>query len=127
MMKNWKPMTVTFLGGLLIGGVLGRSLSPWFFLNRMSPEKRMERKLDHFSRKLDLTRKQKEEVRVIFQTKSAQMKNLVAENQPKFEAVRKTAADDIRKILTPDQLVKFEAFHSKMEAKRKKNRPSVPF
>jgi Spy/CpxP family protein refolding chaperone len=115
MRQGMKGLIITFLFGLLIGGVIGRFMTPWHMMRNWSHEKREDRMLKHFSSKLALDPKQKDQVKEIFKAGRTEMDALTAEFRTKFSTLRTKTADDIRKILNPEQLDKFNKMHEKYE------------
>lgn len=124
---NWKNIFIGFLIGLLVGGGIGRFMSPWFFMKKRTPEEMDKRILMKFSRKLDLTSEQKEKIGLILKEKRSKMDVLLTEFRPRFDAVRSETADEIRQQLDQKQLKKFEEIHKKFEERLKNRRPPIPF
>ena len=95
--KKWQPIVLSLLIGFASGTVLGqwhaRQCFSRFWEKKGSShhgEKEMrERMLEHMSRELQLSEKQKQQVAAIFETKRPQMTALHAEMRSKFEALRK--------------------------------------
>lgn len=98
-MKKWGPSVLIFLAGLLLGMSFG-----WWGRAHHSPGRRLE----HFSKKLDLTSEQ-----------SAKVKTLMDEK-------RKSTKEEIRKILNPEQLKKYEQMEARREKRRKKRHGPPP-
>lgn len=73
--------------------------------------------LERMSQTLELTEDQKQKVREIFESHEPQMRQLHELAKPKFEAIRNATRAEIRKILTPEQLVKFEELNARMDAR----------
>lgn len=124
---NWKRMAVAFVAGLLFGTALGGwGLKCHLERRWHHGEKRYERMLEHFSRKLNLAPEQKKKVGAVLETKRQRMKALRAEIRPKFEGLRKATETDIRNILTPEQQVAFDKMQSERESRWKKRKGDHP-
>ena len=121
-----KYIVAGFLAGLLVGGIAGRFVSPWAH-RKMGPEKKEARILKRFTSELKLSAEQEEKVRAVLQEKHRQMEPLFKEVHSKFDLVRNSTADEIRKVLTPEQLPKFEAMHKRFEERRNKHRSHTSF
>jgi len=129
MMPNTK-FTVLFVTSLLLSFSLGATLGyfvphpPSFKEGRAHKsfgERDMKKKmLEKMSRKLDLTEDQKEKVRQIFETSAPSMRKLHELTKPRFDEIRNTARTEIRKILTPDQIIKFEELNARTDERMEK-------
>lgn len=121
MRQAWKHITVSLLTGMLIGAALSNL---WISRQRSHRhdrgEKRSSRMLKRFSSKLDLNPEQRKEVAAILKKKRVRIKELRAKIHPEFKSLRRTTREEIRGILNPEQLKKFERIHSKWEARWKK-------
>ena len=108
---------------LLIGFALGVVYGNWYtrenFHSRWKHGSMSQRMVERFSRELHLSSDQKKEVTAIFEAKRPQMVALQAEMKPKFEALRNSTQEEIRKILNPDQQKKLDELNAKMEERWK--------
>jgi len=116
-----KYVVIPFLAGLLVGGVLGRYFSPWHFYKRMPAGNQEERFLRRFSSELALSPTQKEEIRGILKSSREKTEKLLAEFRPKFDAIRASAAEEIKKLLSPEQQAKFDRLQEKHKRRMKKD------
>ena len=118
-----KYIIAAFCVGLLFGIAVGRFSARWWFRHHWGPptEKQLQRRLDRFSARLDLTAAQRTQVEAIFRTKREKMNALFEEIGPKLEAVRNSTTEEIRKLLTPEQQAKFDKFHAKHETEWKES------
>jgi hypothetical protein len=123
MKLSMKFAVVPFLAGLLAGSLLGRYASPWYFYRRAPAVNQEERFLKRFSSDLALSSQQKEEISAILKARRAETEKLLAEYRPKFEAVRTSTQDDIRKVLTPEQQKKFDKLLEKRHRGWKRGEP----
>ncbi len=84
-------------------------------------EKGMKKMMLHkLDKALALTEDQEQKVREIFAANEPKMRALHEEIRPKFNAIRDAARDEIRKILTPEQITKFEALNERMDERMKR-------
>jgi Spy/CpxP family protein refolding chaperone len=114
-----KAVILTFVLGLLVGGVTMKLVAHRLFFHPMMGEHRQDHMLNRLSSKLKLSPEQKEKVGAILTTAHQQMEALSKETGPKFEAIRNSTSDQIRSVLTPEQLTKFNEMHEKFDRKAK--------
>jgi len=108
----------TFLLGVLAGGA-GMLFYGW----RMGPPKGegvRERILDRMTRRLDLNPSQVEQIRAIMEHTGRRIDLLRRQHSPEYDAVRAEARDEMRKVLTPEQAVKFDEMVKKFEEHHKR-------
>ena len=121
MKLEWKQIIAAWVLGVLLGsfGTLRCAQfgfhGPWG-----NPEKFRKHMMDKFTRKLSLTSDQQQKVSVILDETRVKLDALRQESRPKFEAIRNSSKEEIRKILTPEQIGKFEIMSAEMDAKFKK-------
>ena len=115
-----------FLLGAALGGVLG-----YLFAHRSvnaanpplsEPEKRAHR-VQEFTKELSLTPQQAEQLDSILQQRHAESKVIRDQSDAQLDAVRQKGRAQVRAILTPDQLPKFEEFLKRIDEQRKLNGP----
>ena len=103
------------LGALLAGGVLG-------FTAERVMNGRHDRPPDirtvraRFARRLDLTAAQKAVVDSILDDRNRQMMELLKPQRPAMDSIRERARAQIRRILSPAQLVEYEAVIREQQA-----------
>ncbi|MEK7657445.1 MAG: hypothetical protein AAB412_06785, partial [Elusimicrobiota bacterium] len=107
MRLDWRQVLASLLIGLVLGSALGR-WTHWGCRGRWDDGKGYGRMVERFSRKLDLSPEQTARLEAILETKRLKMKALRTEVQPRFEEIRASAKDEIRGILSPEQLPRFE-------------------
>lgn len=111
---------------LLLGAVIGASWVQWrdhgCFMKPRDRDAMRQHMIEKLERKLDLNAEQRAQLEAIFEAKRPQMKAIRSEMRPKLDAVRKETREEIRKILNPDQLVKYEELNRKMDEHWKKMR-----
>lgn len=118
---KWHQIAIS----LLLGFALGTAFGQWHAIGQF--HKRWEKKGDmkqYFLEKLDrdlrLSTDQRKQIEAVFEAKHGEMLGLQAEFQPKFEALRRTAQAEIRKLLDPSQQEKFDEISAGMEKRWKK-------
>jgi Spy/CpxP family protein refolding chaperone len=128
MMKNirWNQVVIAFLlGSVVTAGILHCRKSFW----RHDGKDRYAKMLDRFNRTLDLTPEQRTKVAQIFEDKRLKIEAIRNDVGPRFEEVRRNASEEIRRILTPEQQVKFEEMerkHAEMRRRWKDGRGPPP-
>ena len=118
-----------FLLGAALGGVLG-----YLFAHRpvsaanppLSEPERRAQKVQQLTKELSLTPQQAQQVDAIIQQRHAEAKAIHDQTDAQFDAVRQKGRAQIRAILTPEQLPKFEEFVKRMDEERKRNGPPPP-
>lgn len=112
---------LTFLLGIILGG------SGVFFYGWYSGHWRREfdlnRVVDRMKRDLSLEDSQVQQLRQILQESGRKRKELQQKNQPEFEALHEETRNQIRKILNPDQLAKFNEHARRSDERMKKKAP----
>ena len=87
--------------GLVLGLFLGTAFGWWSWVHvhslRHPPGKKWERKMNHFSRRLDLNRQQQTQITAIFKTKHKLILALHTEMTPRFQKIHRTAVIEIKK------------------------------
>jgi Spy/CpxP family protein refolding chaperone len=120
---------VVFLLGAALGGVLG-----YLFAHRpvnaanppLSEPERRARRVEELTRDLTLTPQQAQQVDAILQQRHAETKAIHDQTDAQLDAVRQKGRAQVRAILTPEQLPKFEEFLKQMDEQRKRNGPQPP-
>jgi Spy/CpxP family protein refolding chaperone len=115
-----------FLLGAALGGVLG-----YLFAHRpvnaanpplSEPERRAQR-VQQLTKDLSLTPQQAQQLDAILQQRHAETKAIHDQFDAQIDAVRQKGRAQVRAILTPEQLPKFEEFLKQMDEQRKRNGP----
>jgi Spy/CpxP family protein refolding chaperone len=118
-----------FLLGAALGGVLG-----YVFAHRpvsaanppLSEPERRARKVQQLTEDLSLTPQQAQHLDAIMEKHHAEVKQIRDQAELQADAVRQKGRAEIRTILTPDQLPKFEAFLKRSDEERKRNAQASP-
>jgi Spy/CpxP family protein refolding chaperone len=117
---------VVFLLGAALGGVLG-----FTFAHRAvnaanpplsEPERRAARVQD-LTKRLALTPAQAHQVDTILMQRHAESKAIHDQSDAQLDAVRQKGRAQMRALLTPEQLPKFEEFLQQMDEQRKQHGP----
>ncbi|MBI4347857.1 MAG: hypothetical protein HY553_13455 [Elusimicrobia bacterium] len=118
MTRDWKAVAGALVAGILIGAAAQRAFPP------KPPKGRM---VAHITRKLKLSPEQKQLLQRIVEAKRRRMDALHEENKPKVQAVRESAREEIRAILTPEQQRRFDEMLARWKERRVKHgRPDGP-
>lgn len=112
---------LTFLLGIIVGGA-GVFYYGWFS-GQWRHEFDQKRIILHMKRDLNLDDSQVQKLTQIFQESSKKRKELDQKNQPQMDALRKETRDQIRQILNPEQLAKFNE-HVRLSNERMKKQKS---
>jgi hypothetical protein len=120
MKPEWRQVVLSLCVGLAVGAAFGWWGSQyWEDRRNKDPYAWM---LKRFSSKLDLTAEQKKEIGGILEANRQSIVALRTEVRPRFEKIRNSAREEIRKQLRPEQQQKFDAMQTEWEALRKKRR-----
>lgn len=118
---------LVFLLGAALGGMLGFLIAhrPVNAANPplSEPERRAQR-VQLMTKDLSLTPQQAQQLDGILMQRHAETKAIHDQTDAQIEAVRQKGRAQVRAILTPDQLPKFEEFLKQMDAQRKLNAPA---
>ena len=117
MKLEWKQVVISIFIGFSLGATLG-----WWgsqYSGDWRGKDRYSWMLERFSSRLDLTPQQKKEIAELLEAKRQSITALRAEIRPRFEEIRNSTRQEIRKRLTPEQQQKFDAMHEEWESRRK--------
>ena len=118
-----------FLLGAMLGGVLG-----YLFAHRpvsaanpplSEPERRAHR-VEQLTRELTLTPQQAQQLDSILLQRHSETKTIHDQADKQLDEVREKGRAQVRAILTPEQLPKFEDFLKRMDEERKRNGTARP-
>ncbi|HEV2232069.1 MAG TPA: hypothetical protein VGV68_01545 [Terriglobia bacterium] len=111
---------LTFLLGIIVGGA-GLFYYGWYsgHWRRGFDQKRI---ILHIKRDLNLDDSQVQKLTQIFQESSRKWKEFEQKNQPEMDALRKETRDQIRQILNPEQLAKFNEHVRRSNERMKKQK-----
>jgi Spy/CpxP family protein refolding chaperone len=123
--RVWIYFALTFLLGVLAGGA-GSFFYGWRMMGPQGGAARRERILRHMTRDLDLNDAQVTQTRAIMEETGNKIQELRKQHRPEFDAIRAESHERIRKVLTPQQAVKFEEMVKKFEERRKQGDAPPP-
>jgi Spy/CpxP family protein refolding chaperone len=120
MIRNirWLQVTVAFVLGAAIACAVVFCHSPWG--PHRGGKDRFNHMMNRFSRELKLTDDQKKQVAAIFEAKRQRIESIRSGIDAQFEDVRRSTSEEIRKILTPEQVEKFEKLEQKHAEQRRR-------
>jgi Spy/CpxP family protein refolding chaperone len=115
-----------FLLGAMLGGVLG-----FLFAHRpvsaanapLSEPERRARRVEQLTHELALSPQQAQQIDGILLQRHTETKALHDQLDAQLDQVREKGRAQVRTILTPEQLPKFEDFLKRMDEERKRNAP----
>lgn len=115
-----------FLLGAALGGVLG-----YLFAHRpvsaanspLSEPQRRAQRVQQLTKDLSLTPQQAQQLDSIMMQRHTETKAIHDQTDAQLDAVRQKGRAQIRSILTPDQMPRFEEFLKRMDEERKRNGP----
>ena len=111
---------LTFLLGIIVGGS-GVFYYGWYS-GQWHHEFDRQRVIDRMKHELNLDDSQVQKLTQILQESGKKRRELEQKNQPEFDALRKETRDQVRQILNPDQLVKFNEHVRRADEKRKQQK-----
>ena len=112
-----------FLLGILAGGA-GAFFYGWHMMGPQGRVARRDRILRHMTRKLDLNSSQIDQIRAIMDDTGDKIEALRKQHRPEYESVLVEARDQMRKVMTPEQITTFNEMIRKFD-ERRKNRPAA--
>jgi Spy/CpxP family protein refolding chaperone len=118
-----------FLLGAALGGVLG-----YLFAHRpvsasnppLSEPERRARRVAELTKELSLTPQQSQQIDEVLKQIHGEMKALRDQSDSQVEQLRQRGRSQMRAILTPEQVPKFEEFLKRLDEERKRNTPQPP-
>jgi hypothetical protein len=112
---------LTFFLGLVVGSA-GAVFYGWH-TGVIHPRHPDEKSIVQFlQRRLDLSQAQTQQVEQILRETDEKFRQLQRQVDPQFDAIRVESREQIRKVLNPDQLTKFDEMVKRMDARRKARR-----
>jgi Spy/CpxP family protein refolding chaperone len=118
-----------FLLGAALGGVLG-----YLFAHRpvsasnppLSEPERRARRVAELTKELSLTPQQSQQIDEVLKQIHGEMKALRDQSDSQVEQLRQRGRSQMRAILTPEQVPKFEEFLKRLDEERKRNTSQPP-
>jgi len=111
--------------GLAGGAAIGMHAHRWLEARRHSGAM-IPRIVNHLGRKLGLSDEQKAKVAVILTRTHERLEAVRADASRQVDAAFDASANEIEKLLTPEQALKYKALRARMEARRKQRASPPP-
>ena len=126
-MKNYNKFWIVFsLIVVFAAGFIGGILFEKHLIDK-KVEKRVKRRssvrfpsLEMMAQELSLTPQQQEQIREIFKNNEERFKNLRKDIDDRLSSIRSQLKNEIKNVLTAEQVVEFEAMIEKYISQRKK-------
>lgn len=115
MQRSSQTAAMFLLGALLAGGVLGFTADRVMNGEHGRPAD-IRALRANFARRLDLTSAQRAVVDSLLDDRNRQMMELLKPQRPAMDSIRERARAQIRRILTPAQLIEYEAVMKEQQA-----------
>jgi Spy/CpxP family protein refolding chaperone len=113
-MQRSRSLALMFLlGALLVGGALGFTADRVLVGDRCGKDGDHRRSRSWLSGELNLTTEQRAAVDSIFERRHREMRAVIATVRPRMDAVRDTARQQIRAVLTDAQRARFDEIIAK--------------
>ncbi len=127
-MKNYNKFWIVFsLIVVFAAGFIGGILFEKHLIDK-KVEKRVKRRssvrfpsLEMMAKELSLTSEQEEQIREIFKNNEGKFKNLRKNIDDRLSSIRSQLKNEIKNVLTDEQVLKFEAMIEKYISQRKKH------
>lgn len=120
-----RHLCFALLVGLAGGAAIGMHAHRWLEARRHSVAM-IPRIVDRLGRTLALTADQKTNITAILTRTHDRLEAVRADARRKVDAAFDASADDIEKLLTPEQAVKYKELRARMEARRKQRSSPPP-
>jgi len=124
-------IAIVFVLGVALGGVFG-----YFYGHRsvviaapppLSEPERRARRLDQMTHEVGLNDAQRQQIDALLLQIHNEFKSIHDRNAAQLESemdqARRKSREQVRAVLTPDQIPKFEAFLKRLDDERKRNTP----
>lgn len=124
MRSTWKAtllLIATFTGGALAGGAVVGLADRGKLPGRKShhPHHGSEDHIKFLSRKLDLTEPQKDSIQAILERYKPAMDSIWRQLGPRFETMKDSISNEIRRQLTPDQQTAYTEMMRRFDEERR--------
>jgi Spy/CpxP family protein refolding chaperone len=131
MKSTWKAtilLLATFAGGALAGGAV-IALADRGEMSYGRREHRHHEKEDHIeflTKRLDLTPAQRDSVQAILERYKPKMDSIWRQLGPRFETIKDSISNDIRRQLTPEQQTRYTEMIQRFENERRDDERQGP-
>jgi phage shock protein A len=121
-------IAAVFVLGVALGGIVGYTLAhhPVFASAQLTEQQRRANRVEQLTKELGLSNDQRLHLDTILSQGHGEYKAIHDQADAQMDQARQKMRSQIRAILTPDQLPKFEEFLKRMDEERKKNGPPPP-
>lgn len=119
MRLDWKQIVPALLLGCLIGIWGGAWLHRMGLRHMRTDASDTQRLLIKFSSELKLEAGQQDAVKAVLESYRTQMKALHEDHAKRFEEIRTSMRNDIAKLLSPEQVKRFQAIQARWDAHHK--------
>jgi len=119
MRLDWRQVVPALLLGCLIGIWGGAWLHRAGLRHMRTDATDTQRLLNKFNSELKLDAGQQDAVKAVLESYRTQMKALHEEHSKRFGEIRASMRNDIAKLLTPEQLKRFQDIQSRWDAHHK--------
>ena len=120
-MKQSKHLAMMFLlGALLVGGALGFAADRVVLRDQLCPSGDRRSMRERMGDELGLTVAQRASLDTILDERHAQLNALLQPVKPRLDAVKDTAYQRIRRMLTPEQQTVFDEMQRQMRSAPRK-------
>jgi len=109
---------LTFLLGIIVG--IASLYTYGWYSGRWHRGFNKERIVRHLTRLLDLNDRQVQQLSQIIDESQKSFADLHSHVEPQFAALRERGRNQVRQILTPEQLAKYNEFVQKMDERRRR-------
>ena len=120
MKLEWKQIMAAFLIGSLAGGAIGSRFQRAAFHKFWRQGPRTERMLRKFTHDLDLDAQQQDGVKTLLEKQREKIMALHREKSEQFHKVRAELRSELRRLLTPEQQMKFDKIAARWDGRRKR-------
>ena len=125
-LKPFVMLTLVFCSGMVTGGIVVSKVMWSRFLESFEkPEGIPDRMTERLGRELHLSQDQRQKVKEIFQNSHAEIEAARAKVQPEITSVFEKINEQIKAILTPEQIPLWES-HTERMKRMWKNGPPPP-
>jgi len=119
-------LVLVFVLGAATGGVFGYALAHRTYAASrpamQSDEQRRAQKVSEMTREIGLDANQARQIAAIIAQAQSEGRAVREKSEAEMDAVRQKARGQMRTLLTPEQVPKFEDYVSRLDAQRKKQK-----
>lgn len=121
-MQHSKNVAMAFLlGTFLTGGALGFSANQYMKRDQVCTTRGVNPLVEKMARRLGLTPEQSARIDSILDRRAAQVNRAVEPLRPQLDSIKLSARDQMRRVLTQEQKLEFEALLQEMSDSTRKD------